>query len=246
MFHTKELLHLNLTVPSTKPEVELEKETTILSKIRFGELAVGSKFIFNGVWLVKTGEYNAESDRKRGKNFYLFFKKDIVLGSACNDELDTHDLKHNEAAFFHCPYMPGDEDEKVTPSTPGKKYGLFDEYEGLKYWEDPNKKSPCQIIITQDSGGNSVEVLQDDYRWVTQLSFDLANPSWSVPILLKECELILAYHGRALMLSYVDKKTGTANVVWSQAFDGWEKTSTPQDIYKCTITINNMQLVEDD
>ena len=245
MFHTEELLHLNLVVPTAEPKIEPEKETPILSKIRFGELAVGSKFIFNGIWLVKTGEYNAESDRKRGKNSYLFFKKDIVLGSVCNDELDTHDLKYNEAAFFHCPYMPGDEDKQVTPSTPGKKYGLFDEYEGLKYWADSNKKPPCQIIIIQDSKGNSVEVLQDDYKWVTQLSFDLAEPSWSVPIRLKECELLLAYRSGMLMLSYVDKKTGTANVVWSQAFDGWENSAMTPGIYKCTITINDMQLVED-
>ena len=79
MFHVKELIDFNLVIPSVESEVELKKKTLILSNIRFGELAVGDKFVFAGNWLVKTGDYSAKSDKKRSKIDYLFFKKDIVL-----------------------------------------------------------------------------------------------------------------------------------------------------------------------
>ena len=78
IYHTKELVNLNSPIPGVTPEVESEREMPTLSKVRFGELEVGDRFVFDGSWLVKTGDYNAESDRKRGKTSYLFFKKDVV------------------------------------------------------------------------------------------------------------------------------------------------------------------------
>lgn len=99
MYHNKEVINLTPAIQDIKPTDDRQdftiegwvypdkppeikhtgiESSPILSKIRFGELEVGDRFVFNGCWLVKTGEYSAESDKKRGKANYLFFKKDVV------------------------------------------------------------------------------------------------------------------------------------------------------------------------
>lgn len=89
MYHIKELMNPNSAIPDIASEVEAEREMPILSKIRFGELEVGDKFVFDGFWLVKTSEYHAESDKKRGKSHYLFFKKDVVRYKPLKEKLSN-------------------------------------------------------------------------------------------------------------------------------------------------------------
>lgn len=92
MYHNKELERLNPKVLNLEPVAEGEKEIPILSKIRFGNLAIGDKFFFNGCKLVKISEYGAENDQKTNKRQYLFYKKDLV--------------KHERFGIFYCPYIP--------------------------------------------------------------------------------------------------------------------------------------------
>lgn len=80
MYHTKEVLCFNEPITNLKSNHQPVREGVKLAPIRFGELGVGSQFVYGGCWLVKTGEYAAESDNKRGKIYYLFFKKDLVSG----------------------------------------------------------------------------------------------------------------------------------------------------------------------
>lgn len=281
MFHVKELLCIESPITNVVPEVEPEKETPILSNIRFGELAVGDKFVFAGNWLVKTGDYAAESDKKRDKITYLFFKKDIVKhkpeaeeyskdwtlvdgrwhhiakynfknkmsyyvdGEKVESDPFSHvdgstqptnfvESKINEISNNSNKFIKKLEDAGIKSSFNRGKYDLFDEFEGIKHLADSEKKPVCQIVITQDEKGNSVEVVDDDYRSTSPLDVDLSQ-SWSTPISLKNHELILSHYDGQLMLYRVNKNK-SAYIVWRRPFDGWT------GVHKCTISIKDIKL----
>lgn len=280
MFHVKELSYAGPVIPNDSPEVESEKETPILSNIRFGELAVGDKFVFAGNWLVKTGEYAAESDKKRDKINYLFFKKNIVKYKsekeeyseewALNDgwhhlaksvfgnkmsyyvdgeKVEDDPLSHKDGSTQPTNFVESKTDEMskstnkflkkledagIRSSFNRGKYDLFDEFDGIKHLVASEKKPVCQIIITQDKKGNSVEVADGDYRSISPLDVDLSQ-SWSTPISLKNHELILSHYEGQLMLYRVNKNK-SAYIVWRRPFDGWG------GVHQCTISIKDIEL----
>lgn len=200
MYHNKEIMNLvpkvqdiktdddsqDFTIegwlyPGKPPEVKRTNVETspILSKIRFGELGVGDKFVFDGSWLIKTGEYSAESDRKRGKKNYLFFKKDIV----------------QSIKFI-----------SLSDNLIKEKYDLFDgHFDTLQYLQD-SEKPQCEIVITPGQDRHHVEVLGNDgYRWETTFKGNL-NESWCLPLRLKHYEFVLMYDCKEIQIYAEEQK----------------------------------------
>lgn len=230
MYHTKELENLAPRIQNNEPPVA-EKDpandkTPTLSKIRFGELEVGDRFVFDGCWLVKTGEYAAETDCKRGKRSYLFFKKDVVK---------------EEKVLLH-------EDGSVKPtkflepkSNRSGKHDLFgDHSEILKPWTDYAPPKPqCEIVITPGDPANYkanlIEVTdKNGYYWTAYFEGAIGG-SWSVPIKLWHyVQLTLMYDGQNLYLYYKDKE------VWKKSFDSWA------GVHCCTIVIRDVQIEPED
>ena len=212
---------------------EVERETPTLSQIRFGELEVGDKFVFDGCWLVKTGEYQAESDKKRGKNHCLFFKKDMVqheyLGDISHDEIDSHLQLHENGSEQSTKF--------VTPKT-GRfddKYDLFDDHLDTIERCQNSEKPRCQIVITPSlDRRHKIEVLEgEDYQWSTLMDADLSQP-WTVPLRLKSIILIMIYDGNEIQLHHNSTK------IWARCFkQGWA------GIHTCTITIEDIRLNSD-
>lgn len=231
MYHNKEIMNSKLSIIVDLPESEAEREDPTLSKIRFGELEVGDKFVFDGCWLVKTSEYRAESDKKRGKNHFLFFKKDIVqheyLGDICHDEIDNHLLLHENGSDQATKFF--------TPKTGrfSDKYDLFDDHHDMI--EDVREPSQnlCVIAITPKADGrHNIDVIENegDYSWSTVLIGDL-DLYWSVMIRLKKVTLNLVYGDNEIKLLHLDRE------VWSRRLEGgWS------GINCCTITIKDIRL----
>lgn len=228
MYHNKEIMNSKLSIIGDLPESEAEREEPTLSKIRFGELEVGDKFVFDGCWLVKTSEYRAESDKKRGKNHFLFFKKDIVqheyLGDICHDEIDNHLLLHENGSDQATKFF--------TPKTGrfADKYDLFDShFDTIKRWQN-SEKPQCEIVITPGKDRHHVEVLGNDgYRWETTFKCNL-NESWYLPLRLKHYEFILMYDCKEIQLYAEEKK------IWCKDFLSWDMVHT------CSIRIKDIRL----
>lgn len=224
MYHTKEVMNFNKPMTNFEPKPQPAREGGELTPIRFGELSVGSKFVYGGCWLVKTGDYVAESDSKRDKTTYLFFKKDVVKSNK----------RTGDVGFFYCPYIPGlpangslqptDFKESRTKMVP--KDDLFTATS--VFVEKP--KLQCEIIITPGFNIHQLKVVcSDGYRWETHFKGEMSG-SWSTPIRLKNIELILKYDREEIQLYYEDKK------VWYKEFYGWEGVTT------CSINIRDMVL----
>ena len=62
--------------------------------LRFGELEVGSIFIFAGKKMKKIDDYNAITLTERGKQYFLFQKKNIITPFEEKEEIKDVDLKH--------------------------------------------------------------------------------------------------------------------------------------------------------
>lgn len=192
-----------------------------LAPIRFGELGVGSKFVYGGCWLVKTGDYAAESDRRRGKTSYLFFKKDVVKGIKTFSE-DSPLLHENGAT------SPTNFIEPRTKIV--SKDDLFTATSD--FVEKP--KPQCEIVISPGENDHRVEVRGDNgYRWERTFKGDISR-SWSVPLLLKNNEITLMYDNEELELYF------EGMMIWSKKFHGWA------GVHTCTICIKDFRLEPDD
>jgi len=97
MYHTKEISN---NAQPVKFEQFVETDTCFnrdtLEQKRFGDLSLGDHFVFNNQMLVKTGEYNAVSDKKMGKSEFIFFKKDMIKIKRPESKLVFKSLYDNE------------------------------------------------------------------------------------------------------------------------------------------------------
>lgn len=90
MYHTNEILNMsNISLKENKysNEQSVDVNKLITKKVRFGELDIGNIFVFNGKIIKKTGDLTAESDVKRGKQQFVFFKNNLVKSIVeCNSK----------------------------------------------------------------------------------------------------------------------------------------------------------------
>lgn len=200
-----------------EPKPQPAREDVELTPIRFGELGVGSKFVYGGCWLVKTGDYAAESDCRRGKTSYLFFKKDVVRGIKTFSE--DYPLLHEKGAIRPTNF--------IEPRTKiVSKDDLFTATSD--FVEKP--KPQWEIIITPGFDIHRIEVVcNDGYRWENTFKGDL-NGSWSIPIRLKGIVFTLMYDHEEIQLYFEDQK------IWCKVFSSWVGINT------CTILIKDVRL----
>lgn len=227
MYHNKEVIDLVPSIQNIAPvdEQNLTNESPI-SDIRFGELGVGDKFVFDRCWLVKTGEYAAESDRKCGKQRYLFFKKDVVKSNK----------RTGDAGFCNRPYTPllhANGSLQPTDFIKCKTEIVSDLRDELFSATAPfveKQKPKCEIVIIPGADSHRVKVRDETgYRWETSFKGDL-NKSWSIPLRLKNIELSLMYRSEEMRLYFEGKK------IWSKEFYDWN------GVHDCTIIIKDMRL----
>lgn len=239
MYHNKEIMNSMLSIIVGLPESEAEREKPILSKIRFGELEVGDKFVFDGCWLVKTSEYRAESDKKRGKNHFLFFKKHIVqheyLGDSCHDEADSHLLLHENGSDQATKFF--------TPKTGrfADKYDLFDDHHDMIKVQRPESKlcllcnsDACKnaskwVIVIQSRPESILTIRENDVIVSSQDILSDIHGFWDAKVKIMGFDMVLTYDGKQrFTLSYNDE------MVWSSPFNhSWDYVEC------CVISINN-------
>lgn len=227
MYHNKEVIDLVPSIQNVAPvdEQDLTNESP-LSDIRFGELGVGDKFFFNRCWLVKTGEYAAESDRKSGKQGYLFFKKDVVKSIK----------RTGDVGFCNCPCTILSHANGSSQPTDFIKYKtkmVYDSKDDMFSATSPfveKQKPKCEIVIIPGTDSHRVKVRDDNgYRWETSFKGDL-NKSWTIPLRLKNIELSLMYRSEEIKIYFEGEK------IWSKEFYDWN------GVNDCTITIKDIRL----
>lgn len=97
MYHTQEVTQMFSSRVGSFKEDPQQNDTPSWIQMRFGEISIGSHFVYNGERLVKTGSFHAESATPHGKNDYMFGKGDLVksilpdtfVSSVCDSGLNS-------------------------------------------------------------------------------------------------------------------------------------------------------------
>lgn len=110
MYHTQEILNLEkpnqICSNDSTPKFSNEPPT---ERKRFGEVAVGSLFVYCGITLRKTGDRTAKSSGKRDIREFIFGKGDVVGSYTSSDVPKTQELY--KAAFTE-PTEPYPDEER--------------------------------------------------------------------------------------------------------------------------------------